>query len=142
MKIRQLLFVLPLVFLLSSCATIFGGKKNTIKIDGIPDKSEVYLDGNKIGETPLKLRVSKYLIQEGSIIEVRSPGYKTLVYEVVRRPHVGYVLLNIVTGSIPLIVDVANGNIYRPNTRNIEYDLLPVKKAMKQEKTQKTNSKN
>lgn len=142
MKIKQLLFALTLMLLLSSCATILGGKKNTLKINGIPEKAEVYLDGKKIGETPLNIRISKYLIQEGSIVEVKSSGYKTLTYEVVRRPHVGYVLLNIVTGSIPLIVDVANGNIYRPNTRNIEYDLLPAKRKARSEKTKNINSKN
>jgi len=107
----------------SSCASILGGKKNTIKISGNNTKSEVYLDGEYLGLTPLKMRISKYKLQEGSVIEIRKNGYQSCFYTVDRRPHVGYVILNILSGSIPLIVDVANGNIYRPNTRNIEFDL-------------------
>lgn len=139
MKQKSFLIFVTLVILFSSCATIFGGKKNTIKVKGLPEVSQVYLDGKLIGETPLHIRISKYQIQDGSIIEVRSNGYHTMTYEVIRRPHVGYVLLNIVGGSIPLIVDVANGNIYRPNTRNIEYKLSPLDR---EEKLYNTNSKN
>lgn len=111
------------LFIFSSCASIFGGKKNTIRIHGGPTESKVFLDGEFLGVTPLKMRVSKYKLQEGSILEIRKDGYESLFYEVNRRPHVGYVVLNILSGSIPLIIDVANGNIYRPNTRNIEIDL-------------------
>lgn len=131
--------VLLLVF--SSCATIFGGKKNTISVQGIPEKSQVYLDGQHIGDTPLNLRVSKYKLQEGSTLEVKKEGFETLVYEVIRRPHVGYILLNVAAGSIPLIVDVANGNIYRPNTRKIHYNLSPIKVSGINEKEFKTKSK-
>jgi len=123
MKHYSILTAFLLTIFLSSCATIFGGRKNTIKISGNNSKSEVYLDGEYLGLTPLKMRISKYKLQEGSVIEIRKHGYQSCFYTVNRRPHVGYVLLNILSGSIPLIVDVANGNIYRPNTRNIEFDL-------------------
>lgn len=128
----QFLTLICVMLLVSSCATILGGKKNTISvkqngsINELVENVGVYLDGEFIGNTPLKIRISKYKIQEGSIIEIKSVGFETIEYEIVRRPHVGYVLLNVVTGALPLIVDVLNGNIYRPNTRQIEYDLVPL----------------
>ena len=143
MKLRFASLFLIVFLLSTSCATILDGRKNTINVSttqgGI---AQVYLDGKLLGEAPMKIRVSKYSLQEGSIIEVKKDDYKTLRYEVVRRPHVGYVLLNVVTGAIPLIVDVATGNIYRPNTRQIEYDLVPLKTEAVQNKTQTKNSKN
>jgi hypothetical protein len=141
MKIKWILFCL-LMILFTACATVFGGKKNTLYVKGVPEVAEVYLDGKLIGKTPLKIRISKYMLQEGSIVDVKTNGYETVSYEVVRRPHVGYVLLNVVSGAVPLIVDVANGNIYRPNTRQIEYELSIIKKEEKAVKTNDSNSKN
>ena len=128
------LVFLGIVFVLTmnSCATIFGGKRNTIHVKmGSPENAMVYLDGELIGEAPFKIRIEKRRIQEGSIIEIKKEGYHTMQYHVIRSPHAGYVILDILGGVIPLVVDVADGNIYRPNTRKIEYVLLPYKEETK-----------
>ena len=126
------MIIISLVFSLSSCATIFGGTKNTVRVEaGTPEKAQVYLDGELLGEAPFKIRISKYKLQVGSIIEIKKEGFKTMTYEVLRNPHIGYVVADILGGVIPLIIDVADGNIYRPNTRKIEYKLVKVKKASK-----------
>ena len=126
---RLLLFLL-LSFSFGACATVFGGKKNTISVMvGNPEKAEVYLDGVFLGETPLKIRISKYKLQHGSLLEIRKEGYQTQKFEVVRSPHLLYVAADILTGALPLLVDAANGNIYRPNTRNLKYELIPVGEA-------------
>ena len=131
-SVRVLLLFFISALLLSSCATILGGKKNTIKINaGSPEQAQVYLDGKYIGDAPFKKRISKYDLQEGSIIEIRKDNYKTMSYEVTRKPHIIYVGADILLGVIPLIIDVADGNIYRPNTRNIHYELKPVKSIKK-----------
>ena len=125
-KLMTLLLVIGMITAMSSCATIFDGRKNTIKVHaGSPIAAKVYLDGEYIGETPFKIRIEKYKLQEGSLIEIKQEGFQTLEYEVIRRPHVGYVIADLLS-VIPLVIDVANGNIYRPNTRNIEYELVPL----------------
>jgi len=128
------IFLSSSVLMFSSCATIFSGKKNTINVmAGSPKNAQVFLDGKLIGEAPFKMRVVKTDLQEGSLIEVRKDNYKTMVFKVKRSPHVAYVVADIFSGVIPLVVDVATGNIYRPNTRKIEYVLEPVneKKVVK-----------
>lgn len=136
------ILVLALAILLNSCATILSGKMNTVKVKpGSPDKALVFIDGELLGEAPLKVRVSKYKLQEGSILEIRKDGFQTLRYEVVRSPHVVYVVADILFGLIPLVVDVANGNIYRPNTRNIEYVLKPINKDNKENSNLKNSSR-
>jgi len=133
-KIFLVFLGIGFVFMMSSCATIFGGKKNTIQVKmGSPESAQVYLDGELIGEAPFKIRIEKRRIQEGSIIEIKKEGYKTMQYHVIRTPHAGYVILDILGGVVPLVVDVADGNIYRPNTRKIEYDLVPFEKEAKNE---------
>jgi hypothetical protein len=118
--------MLSLTILAGSCATILSGKKNTINIKhGTPEKALIYLDGEFLGEAPLKMRISKYKLQHGSMLEIKKEGYQTQRFEVVRSPHTWYVVADILTGVLPLIIDTANGNIYRTNTRNIEYILVP-----------------
>ncbi|MCF8348744.1 MAG: hypothetical protein K9G61_08020 [Bacteroidales bacterium] len=112
---------------LSSCATILAGKKNTLKVhQGYPESAQVFLDGKYMGDAPFNQRISKFELQEGSLIEIKKEGFATYKYEVIRSPHVIYVMADILTGVIPLVVDVADANIYRPNTRNIKYHLKPV----------------
>jgi hypothetical protein len=127
LKVTVQLCFIAMIISLTSCATILGGKKNTIKVlAGAPVQAKVYLDGQYLGETPFTVRISKYKIQEGSIIEIKKVGFETYAYKVVRSPHILYVAADIITGAVPLIIDVANGNIYRPNTRRIEYNLIPL----------------
>jgi len=80
-----------------------------------------------LGDTPFETRISKYELQEGSIIEIKKENYETMSYEVKRSPHVGYVISDLL-GVVPLLIDVATGNIYRPNTNKIVYDLKEINK--------------
>jgi hypothetical protein len=132
-----LLFTMVLGF--SSCATLLGGKRNTLNIQsGQPDSAMVFLDGVYLGQAPFKLHISKYKLQHRSMIEIKKEGFETFYHEVLRSPHIGYVVADIITGVIPLIVDVADGNIYRPNTRKIEYKLVPVQKAENNQQSETT----
>lgn len=115
------------LMLTSSCATILAGKKNTIHVaQGSPAAAQVYLDGVYLGDAPLNMRIDKHRIQQGSIIEFRREGYETQRYSVVRKVHGLYTAADILTGVIPLIIDTATGNIYRPNTRHLSYELQPL----------------
>jgi len=134
--------IVAIVMSMTSCATILDGRKNTIKVEmGSPEAAQVFLDGEYIGESPFKIRISKFKLQEGSLIEIKKEGYETLVYKVHRSPHIGYVVADMLTGVIPLIVDVADGNIYRPNTRKIEYELIPFNRVQKQSAKTKLSPK-
>lgn len=127
-----IVFIIMVIVGLNSCATVFAGKKNTVNIkDGTPSQAQIFLDGVYLGDAPFKERISKYKLQHGSIIEIKKEGFETMSYEVVRSPHILWIAADILSGSIPLIIDVANGNIYRPNTRNLKYDLVPLEQETK-----------
>ena len=127
-KFGHIFLLLAMVLIFSSCATVFGGKRNTISVEaGSPEKAQVYLDGEYLGETPFNTRISKYKLQEGSIIEIKKENYETMTYEVKRSAHVAYVISDLF-GVIPLLIDVATGNIYRPNTNKIVYELEEINK--------------
>ena len=127
-KFGHVFLLLATVLVFSSCATVFGSKRNTISVEaGTPEEAQVYLDGKYLGDTPFETRISKYELQEGSIIEIKKENYETMSYEVKRSPHVGYVISDLL-GVVPLLIDVATGNIYRPNTNKIVYDLKEINK--------------
>lgn len=113
------------LFLLSGCATILGGKNNTLHFNSESlTKTEVYLDGEKIGDAPGKIKVAKGEIQHGSKIEVKANGFQTQEYMVLRKVHAIYTLVDLFAGGIPLIVDFSTGSIYRPRPYKFQYELV------------------
>lgn len=124
---RKIIFSFNLFLILiiiSGCATVFGGYKNKLVIkDGSPPAAEVYLDGQKIGTTPVDQKVSKYLLQEGSLIEIKKQGYKTDSIVVKRKINPYYTLVDVLAGGVWLGIDIATGNLYRPATGRIKYEL-------------------
>ena len=118
-----LLFIL-MVFI-SGCATVFGGFKNKLVIkEGTPPSADVFLDGQMVGTTPVNKKLSKYLLQEGSVVEIKKEGYKTDTIVIERKLHLWYSLADVITGvGVGFAVDVATGNIYRPVNNRIIYQL-------------------
>ena len=127
MKIKTLLLSVLAASLLTAgtgCASIFGGKYNTLIVEqGTPPGAEVYLDNQKIGTAPFKKKIDKYVIQHGSIIEFRKEGYKTDSLTILRKPHPWYTVGDIFTLGIGLVIDASNGALFRPQPRKFEYNL-------------------
>ena len=117
-----LLFLLIPFFLISQgCATIFGGRTNTMVFYGPADvRSEVFIDDTLVGQAPGKIVLPKQTIQHGSMLEIRTLGYETQAYLILRKPHPGLVIADFAVGAVPLIFDVANGNILRPVPRKFD----------------------
>lgn len=108
---------------LSSCATVFGRWHNSLVFeneDGRP--AEIFLDGEKIGDAPGKIKLDARRIQQGSRLEIRTDGYPAQEYVLLRRVHGGYTLLNIVaTAGLGMAIDFGTGYIYRPDPRKFTY---------------------
>ena len=123
-KITHLSLVFLFLLVATGCATVFGGFKNKLIVEnGTPPSAEIYLDGQKLENAPMNEKIDKYLIQHGSVIELKSEGYKTDTIIVDRKVHPYYTLANVFTGGIWMLVDVATGNLYRPTYGKIDYEL-------------------
>lgn len=115
--------LLPIFLITQGCATIFGGRTNTMVFTGPADiQSEVFIDDTLVGQAPGKIVVPKQTIQHGSKLEIRADGYETQAYLILRKPHAGLVIADFVVGAVPLIFDTANGNILRPSPRKFDLD--------------------
>ena len=118
-----LTLLIPLIVLSQGCATILGGRTNSMVFTGQPDiQSEVFIDDTLVGQAPGKIVLPKQTIQHGSVLEIRTEGYETQEYLILRKPNAGLVLADFALGAVPLIFDVANGNILRPVPRKFDLD--------------------
>jgi len=116
-----LTLLIPLFMLSQGCATILGGRTNSMVFTGQPDiQSEVFIDDTLVGQAPGKIVLPKKTIQHGSVLEIRTEGYETQEYLILRKPNAGLVLADFALGAVPLIFDVANGNILRPVPRKFD----------------------
>jgi hypothetical protein len=123
--ITKIVFIILSLVILNSCATIIGGKKNTISTKSVsPPEAKVYLDNKEVGQGVFKTRISKYDLQEGDILLVKSEGYKTDTIVISRKASPWYTALDFVsTLGVGLLLDVGTGNIYRPNTQKLDINL-------------------
>lgn len=103
---------IPLLFLacaltLGSCATLFNDKEPLVGIESQPGGAEVYIDGEYVGTTPLKVHLS---IHQEHTIEFRKEGFAARTFTLSNEVGALWIVLDIVSGLIPLIIDAATGN--------------------------------
>ncbi|WP_340112112.1 hypothetical protein [Maribellus mangrovi] len=117
-----LVTVIPLI--ISSCATILGGKNNRLVFseESLP-RAEVIIDGEVVGEAPGTVIIPKGKIQHGSILVLNAEGYEQKEYVLLRKQSAAYSVIDLLIGGVPLVVDYTTGNIYRPKPTKFKYQL-------------------
>lgn len=118
------LFLFSTVFI-QSCATVFSGTKCKVSVnEGLPYGSKVYLNGNYVANAPCKVEVSKNSLKNQCFIEIKSEGYESQKIVLVRKVKVAAVIGNIIfTGGLGLILDFADGAIYKAFPNKVNYNL-------------------
>lgn len=117
--------------LTTGCATVFSGTKCKVKVkSGDPVEAKVFLNGNYMGTAPCKVKVPKNGLKSGQLtLEIRAEGYKSQFVTLTRKTKVAAVIGDVVTGVVWLIVDFADGAIYKAYPSKIRYSLEPEKPA-------------
>jgi hypothetical protein len=112
MKISKLAIYLGLLpaMLLSSCATIMHGTKQSIGISSNPANAGVWIDGQYYGQTPM---IAKLARQDNHFLRIELEGF--MPYEVTLTKQMsGWVFGNVIFGGlIGVAVDAITGGIYR-----------------------------
>ncbi|MBB6099324.1 hypothetical protein HNR42_002762 [Deinobacterium chartae] len=105
---------------LSSCATIIKGTEQTVPVASTPEGAEVLVNGVSYGRTPLQLRLKT---NQSYTIVVRADG-KERIFNVVNRVGTLWVVLDVLTGLVPVVVDAATGAWYEldPNSINVNLE--------------------
>lgn len=103
-------YFLPLFcvcIMLTSCATLFGPKNHTLAVSSQPPQAEIYVNGFKMGTTPAEIALKA---DKSYTIEIRREGYESVTRIVNTKVGAGWVVLDVLGGLIPVIVDAATGS--------------------------------
>jgi hypothetical protein len=98
-----------LVFAINGCATIFHGSSDKVSFSSDPTGAKIFVNGQLMGTAPLELKLqSKHTYN----IEFRKEGYENKTVILTNSVGAGWIVLDVVFGLIPVIVDAATGDWY------------------------------
>ena len=120
MKKFYKIIVFVIVFQLVGCATIFKGTNSHLGMHSNPAGAEVYINGKYMGKTPLSLKLSS---KTSYVIEFRKEGYKSIARNVTNKVGAGWVILDVLGGLVPVIIDAVTGAWYQLDQKNVDVHL-------------------
>ena len=94
-------------FVVGGCATILKGGKAKMTYNSEPSDAKVYMNGQLIGTTPFQLEVRS---NQSYNFEFRKDGYETRSVMVNNYVGAGWIILDVLLGLVPVIVDAATGD--------------------------------
>jgi hypothetical protein len=113
----KVFFLFFLIFYLSGCATLFKGTNEEVRFGSDPQKAEVWVNGAKLGETPISLKLE---CKKTYQIEFRKEGYKPVTKTITNHVGAGWIILDVLAGLLPIIVDAATGAWYSLDQKNVD----------------------
>lgn len=114
------MFAVSATLMLSSCATIFTGSKQTVQINSMPPSADIEVDGIKVGVTPMAVPLKKGFT--GQTLSLKLDGYETKTFQPVTTFN-PVAVLNLF-GLIGWAVDAATGAMmkYDPKVYDVKLD--------------------
>ena len=106
-----------LLWTLSGCGTLFSNKNPEVAMGSDPQGAKVYVNGDLMGTTPVKIQLKN---DKDYKIEFRKDGFQTKTYALGKHVGGGWVVLDIITGFLPVIIDLATGGWYELDTDNVK----------------------
>lgn len=95
--------MLPLV---TGCATLLAPKTHPLSLASEPHGAQVIVNGVNMGMTPLHLELKA---DQNYNIEFRKEGYEPQTHIVNSQVAAGWVILDVLFGLVPVIVDASTG---------------------------------
>jgi hypothetical protein len=124
-----ILFGLTLFLALGGCATIFTDGEDEITFNSNVDKTSVYLDGIKLGETPLTIDIDRKTANR--MLKFTKPGYQTQEQELLHDFNLNFGMILDLTGTAltltPMGVNAMSGNLIKYNPTAYHIEMEPVK---------------
>ncbi|RZL19736.1 PEGA domain-containing protein [Pedobacter sp. Leaf250] len=109
--------------MLSSCATIFTGTKQTVNIKTDPPAADIEVDGIKVGVTPMDVTLKKGFT--GQTVSLKLLGYEAKTFQPTTTFNPVSVL-NII-GLLGFPIDAATGAMMKYDPKVYEFKLDPKK---------------
>jgi CRISPR/Cas system-associated exonuclease Cas4 (RecB family) len=118
MRFSKYLSVFLALVLVTSCATLFKGSTDDVQFGSNPVGAEVYVDGKLMGKTPMNLEL---ISKKTYVIEFKFEG-QTKAVNLTNKVGAGWIILDVLGGLIPVIVDAATGCWYQIKQKNVNVD--------------------
>ena len=109
--------VLMSVVSLVGCATLFKQKSRTVAFDSDPQGAEIYINGNRMGKTPMPMNLSNL---KAVTVTFKKEGYDDKTYIINTKVGGGWVVLDCLGGFIPVIIDAVTENWYNLDTNEVK----------------------
>ena len=113
---KILILVLVSLFTMG-CATLFKSKTVAINIDSDPQGAEIYINGNRVGKTPMPFNTSH---KQPITLTFKKEGYSDKTYIINNSVGAGWVILDCVGGFIPVVIDAVTGNWYELDEKQVK----------------------
>ncbi len=97
------------IFALSSCATLFKGSTDSVNFSSDPAGAKVYVNGTLLGKTPFELELKS---NKTYTLEFKKDGFETRTVKLNNSVGAGWIVLDVLGGLVPVIIDAATGNWY------------------------------
>ncbi|HEX5385527.1 MAG TPA: PEGA domain-containing protein [Gemmatimonadales bacterium] len=108
--------------LMTGCASVIGSKQADFSFNSNPQQAQVLVDGNAMGETPLKVKLSN---TKAHTITFRKEGYQDVSCQLEKGTDAGWVVLDVVSGLVPVIIDAATNNWSQTKSHECTRTLAP-----------------
>ncbi len=106
-----------IIFYLTGCATLFKGTSEEVSFRTSNDPAEVWINGQNMGQTPISLKLES---KKTYTIEFKKEGYKTVSQTITNHVGAGWIILDVLGGLIPVVVDAATGAWYSLDQKNVD----------------------
>lgn len=116
MRVWMIVGVLSLLFGASSCATLFKGSSEKVNFSSDPASAKVYVNGQLMGSTPFEVKLAS---NKSYTIEFRKDGYEPKTVLLNNSVGAGWVVLDILGGFIPVVIDAATGSWMQLETNHV-----------------------
>jgi hypothetical protein len=98
-----------IVFMFNGCASIIHGSTDKVDFSSNPTGAQVYVNGQLMGTAPFALNLES---KKTYTIEFRKDGYVNKTVLINNKVGAGWIVLDVICGLLPVIVDAATGNWY------------------------------
>jgi hypothetical protein len=119
---RSLLFTGGMLAL-TGCAAVLGRSEKNFDLQSNPQGAEVYLNGNRLGITPVKARLDNH---QTHTFVYKKEGFKDASCTLSKGTGGGWVVLDIVSGLIPIVIDAATNSWSQTKGSTCSGSLEPV----------------
>jgi hypothetical protein len=126
MKLRAHLLLLPISLSLTGCATLFSSGPVPVAFQSDTPGAEVYVNGVHRGTTPLTLELDN---TKPVVVTFKQAGRADFTAEIGTKVRGGFVVLNVLGGLLPVIVDAATGEWKTLESRTVTANMLQATQA-------------